>query len=526
MLQVSSCTAQRSKSPELRARDDTQNTRTDYRSHQDTAVLRTTAQEMARDTYDTDATDDRSTSSSTDEQSSDRGGQTDTTVGSGSRRTFLKTSAAVGAGGLALGLGSNSVVAAKVQEKCNTDYGKIDVADRFTLMDNRWGMPAAQQCIWLNDDGSYGYDFDASNTGSGINYPEVFIGTRPWGDDTGVAEFPIQRRNIDELVMEIDADVTISGGEWDWAEEWWLMEQPPSQQTRTHKYEIMLLLDWSDTHNHGPVTKRNAWTDQFGTTVDHWTTYNSGGTSATFYIFRIQGGHNGGKIDMKEIVDYLSNNHGVAGDLYLSGIELGNEYWSGAVGETTYNTFNVTINGSTYTSGSSSSSDPDNSGNTGTPTDPETDPGGSNGQTLVVNDYNGSPAWPGQNDLGQWCGAGSFQNGDGEITNGALEVVYDNGGWFQEQINRDVSEYSTLVLRVKGENGGEEDEILFEMGGVHTMLSNVTGDSIGTSTSDVAIDLQAAGVDRASSALSLRLNFWQGGASTLSQRNPTRIDTD
>jgi hypothetical protein len=46
--------------------------------------------------------------------------------------------------------------------------------------------------------------------------------------------------------------------------------------------------------------------------------------------------------------------------------------------------------------------------------------------------------------------------------------IYDNGGWFQEQINW-----------------------------------------------DVAIDLQAAGVDRASSALSLRLNFCQVGARTL-----------
>jgi hypothetical protein len=452
---------------------------------------------MTRNTKEDDTTDDRSTNSA-----------------SGSRRSFLKTSAAVGAGGLALGL-SNPVMAAKVREKCDTNYGKIDVSNGFTLMDNQWGMPSAQQCIWLNDDGSYGYDFDASNTGGGINYPEVFIGTRPWGDDTGVPEFPIQRQNVDELVMEVEADVNISGGEWDWAEEWWLMEQPPGQQTQTHKYEIMLLLDWSANHNHGPVTKRNAWTDRFGNTVDHWTTYNSGGTSATFYIFRIQGGHDGGKIDMKEIVDYLSNNHGVPGDLYLSGIELGNEYWSGAVGKTTYNTFDVTVNGSTYTSGNSSGGDNSDGGyNGGDDSDGRT---GTGGQTLVVNDYDGVPAWPGQNDLGQWCGAGSFENS--AVQDSALELAYDNGGWLQEQINRDVTEYSTLVLRTKGANGGEESEILFEMGGVSTLLSNVTSDSIGTGFSDVAIDLQAAGVNRSSSSLSLRLNFWQGGTSTLSIEN-------
>jgi hypothetical protein len=246
-------------------------------------------------------------------------------------------------------------------------------------------------------------------------------------------------------------------------------------------------------------------TDDRQYTVDHWATDNSGGTSATFYIFRIHGGHNGGKIDMKEIVDYLSNNHGVADDLYFSGIELGNEYWSSAVGEMTYNTFNITINGSTYTSGSSSSNS-DNSGNT----DPQTD-----SETLVVNDYDGSPAWPSQNDLGQWCGAGSFENGGGTVQDGAVVLEYDNGGWFVEQIQQDVSEYSQLVFRLKGANGGEGDEFTISVGGVTTIFDSVTDNTITTSYSTVAIDMAAAGIDTASVG-ELRLNFWQGGTGTLS----------
>lgn len=53
-----------------------------------------------------------------------------------SRRDFLRAGAAAGAGSLALGM-SETVAAAKVQEKCNTDYGKIDVSQAFTLIDNR-----------------------------------------------------------------------------------------------------------------------------------------------------------------------------------------------------------------------------------------------------------------------------------------------------------------------------------------------------------------------------------------------------
>ncbi|WP_436926912.1 GH12 family glycosyl hydrolase domain-containing protein [Halosimplex amylolyticum] len=465
-----------------------------------------------------------------------------------SRRRFLAASAALGAGALALGTGE-SATAAPVEEKCNTEeFGQIQVADGFALLDNQWGNSDADQCIWLHEDGSYGYDFDASDTGGGINYPEVLVGTKPWGSDTGVDEFPVRRRNVDELVIDVEAEYSQSGGEWDWAEEWWLMEQPPSQETETHQYEVMLLLDWNDQHDHGEVTVEGAWTDQYGNTVDHWTTYGSGGTDATFYIFRIQGGHDGGKVDMTEVVDYLTAEHDVAEDLWLSGIELGNEYWGGCVGETTYETFDVTVNGSTYTSGSDGGDQTSTPTPTETPTDvpddtptdtpddtptdtpddtptdtpddtptqTDTPDGGDPGSALVVNDYDGDPAWDShRNDLGEWCGAGSFENGSGEVRDGALVLEYDNGGWLQEQINRDVSDRETLVLRLSGASGGEESEVQFSMGGVSTLLSEVTSDSVGTSASDVTVDLDSAGVDPSASGLSVRLNFWQGGASTL-----------
>ncbi|MFC6963230.1 cellulase family glycosylhydrolase [Halocatena marina] len=159
----------------------------------------------------------------------------------------------------------------------------------------------------------------------------------------------------------------------------------------------------------------------------------------------------------------------------------------------------------------------DGAGNTsGAVTTTAATDGGSTGG-LVINDYDGSPAWSSNtNDLGQWCGGGSFQNGGGAVSGDALVLEYNNGGWIQEQINQDISDYTTLVLTAKGASGGEESGIQFEMGGVSTSLSNVTTDSIGTSAADVAVDLESAGVDRSASSLSLRLNFWGAGSSTLS----------
>ena len=488
---------------------------------------------MTRD--DTDEPTGESTTSATTTDSGERS-RDRPSVATQTRRRFLLASAGVGLGALALNA-SGPASAATVEEVCNSDdYGSIDVADGFTLVDNQWGNSNADQCVWLNDDGSYGYDFDAAG-GSGINYPEVICGTKPWGTDTGVAEFPIRRRDVDELVIDVEAEYSESGGEWDWAEEWWLMDQPPSQETGTHQYEIMLLLDWNDQHSHGAVEAENVWTDRFGNTVDHWTTYNSGGTNATFYIFRIQSGHDGGRIDLTEIVDYLTAEHGVDESLWLSGVELGNEYWEGSSGETTYNTFDVTINGSTYESGSGTDTptptetptetETETDTETETPTDTETETETDtetetetpSGDALVVNDYDGDPAWSSnRNDLGKWCGAGSFQNGTaggGAVEDGALVLEYDNAGWFVEQVQQDVSDYSTVVLRVSGANGGEESEFLFDMGGARDLLANLTDDSITTSVTDVAIDMDAAGIDPSGGGLSIRLNFWQGGASTL-----------
>ena len=266
----------------------------------------------------------------------------------GSRRDILQAVAAtIGAGAL-VSTTTRSVSAATTTE---SDGGTLDATDVFELLDNQWGNPDAQQSIRVHDDGRYGWDFDATGTSSGINYPEVLVGTKPWGTDTGTSHFPMRRGDVEEFVLDIDAEYDISGGEWDWAQEWWLLEEPPDVETETHQYEVMLLLDWGGGHDHGEPVYTELWTDRFGNTVDLWALYDSGGTQAPFYIFRIQGGHDGGKVDMKPIVDWLTDHEGVREDLLISGSELGNEYWPEAEGTNTLNRFDLTINGETYVSG-------------------------------------------------------------------------------------------------------------------------------------------------------------------------------
>ncbi|MFC7194065.1 hypothetical protein ACFQL4_04375 [Halosimplex aquaticum] len=71
--------------------------------------------------------------------------------------------------------------------------------------------------------------------------------------------------------------------------------------------------------------------------------------------------------------------------------------------------------------------------------------------TLAVHEFDGG-AYPGSNDLGNWAGAGSFENGSGSgaVADGALRLEYDNAGWFASNVTQDVSDYQYLALRVRG----------------------------------------------------------------------------
>ncbi len=286
----------------------------------------------------------------------DGGKNTDATRGGSSRRRFLKASTAAAAGAFALGAGASPAAARRTE--CSSQ-GSLSVGGDFQIINNDWGTQEegadVDMCVFANDDGSYGYEWSTRSAGGSPNYPQALIGTKPWGTDTGVAEFPIRRGEVDQLEIEIDVNQSISGGEWDLAEEWWLMEQPPSQATGTHVHEVMMVLDWGGGHGHY-MEERDVWTDQYGNTIDYWADYDGGGTSADFHIFRVRGGLTSGRVDLTPVIDFLSQRHGVSDDLWLSGVELGNEYWQGAQGDVTFEQFDVTINGTTYASGSSGDS--------------------------------------------------------------------------------------------------------------------------------------------------------------------------
>ncbi|WP_168119961.1 DUF4832 domain-containing protein [Paenibacillus sp. HB172176] len=157
-------------------------------------------------------------------------------------------------------------------------------------------------------------------------------------------------------------------------------------------------------------------------------------------------------------------------------------------------------------SGGGGSTQPPGGGST--PTPPPT------GSGLLLDDFDGSPSWPGSNDLDNWAGANSFTNGAGVIESGALKLQYNNNGWLGTDVNQDLSGYSKMVIRVKGAAGGEQSDFNLSIGGVEKSLESFSGDTITTSYKDIEIDLVANGVNRSAPG-QLTMTFWHGGSGTI-----------
>lgn len=152
---------------------------------------------------------------------------------------------------------------------------------------------------------------------------------------------------------------------------------------------------------------------------------------------------------------------------------------------------------------------------TNTPVAPTATPT-SNGTSLLLDNFDGNPAWPSTNDLGKWTGANSFVNGGGAgaLSSGALALQYNNAGWFGSDVLQDISSKTYLVFVIKGAAGGEQNAFHVILGGVEKTLGAFSGDTLTTSYKTIRINMAAQGINRASPG-QLQLTFWWGSSGTV-----------
>ncbi|GAB3017282.1 cellulase family glycosylhydrolase [Natronobiforma cellulositropha] len=134
---------------------------------------------------------------------------------------------------------------------------------------------------------------------------------------------------------------------------------------------------------------------------------------------------------------------------------------------------------------------------------------------LVINDYEGDPEWPEANKLGNWIGGDGFEAN--EVTGDAtLRFEYDDGGWYGTAVAQDISRYSHLMVRVSGDDGGEEAEVDVAFAGFEGLLSEVAEGHIEAGRmSLVSLDLSGAGESDLEDPGQLRFGFDHGGTGAI-----------
>lgn len=133
---------------------------------------------------------------------------------------------------------------------------------------------------------------------------------------------------------------------------------------------------------------------------------------------------------------------------------------------------------------------------------------------LLLDNFDGNPSWPGANDLGNWAGANGFVNNAGVISDGALTLQYNGSGWFGSDINRDISQYKYLLIKIKGAAGGEQTAFKMRIGNAYKFFSEFTLTPITTDYQYIKIDMIANGVNRSSPG-QLNFEFWFGQSGSI-----------
>lgn len=226
----------------------------------------------------------------------------------------------------------------------------------FELSNNDWGyscdLDSCYQAIILYTDDSYGWEWNRGTTGDNDpNYPEVICGTKPWGTQTEAEIFPVQIKDLNSFDGEMDIGYSVEGDNWNLALEFWLTEQKPGGNDVSGSItdEVMIWLGWGATHD-GGVEEQDVITD--GVNIYDYAQY-SIFSNWDYHQFRISGEQRiPSTIDLKLFVDYIKDRYNLSDTLWVSGVELGNEYWDYTEGACTVKSLSYTVNGETVVSGS------------------------------------------------------------------------------------------------------------------------------------------------------------------------------
>jgi chitinase len=237
----------------------------------------------------------------------------------------------------------------------------------FRVLNNKWGTEEigaqAEQCIFVNQDGSYGWNWNRGDVGSGENpnFPQVEFGINPWGREQDPWEelpsstdaLPLQIRDIQSASMTLRTEGWVNGRH-NLTFETWLVDRDPRTGAEydgsSIVAELMAFFSW--TADYWPETPEASGSfSGSGPAFNFWV--NTAWDEWQYFQARISSGALGTSVntslDIKAYLDWAVS-QGYSQDLWVARFEVGNEIFPNSSGETTIREFTIELNGETYTS--------------------------------------------------------------------------------------------------------------------------------------------------------------------------------
>lgn len=222
------------------------------------------------------------------------------------------------------------------------DWAKLQNAD-FLYENNVWGQGAIKkesrlQCLLkrvVDGEVQYGWRWQwPRGSGDVKAYPEVIYGHKPWFTFSTTPNLPRRISAIDKLSVAYDIEMQ-ARGRYNLAFDIWVTSSDrPTSSAITH--EIMIWVGERTRAWEPYPGKRVSRVTVGGATYDlyikphaEWLTEH-GAPNVVYIAFNARTARLSGSIDLKEFLDYLTDNGHLPADGYVASVELGNEVMHGS----------------------------------------------------------------------------------------------------------------------------------------------------------------------------------------------------
>lgn len=222
------------------------------------------------------------------------------------------------------------------QFKNSADYKSCDESGnekfgKYSLINNKWGAHKIKsgdywQCTYYKD-GVYGWEWEAPSQSFGVlGYPEIWMGEFAWSQKSTVSKpnFYKSLQELKKLNVEYETQIQTDDKKYNLAFDFWL-HSDQIVAVETIAVEVMVWEDYQKFKSHGKLMETIE--TSFGTYDLMVGTMKKPeiGTNWLYIAFIRKEKRTSGKVDLKELIDYLVHKKYISTDLYLSSIEFGTE---------------------------------------------------------------------------------------------------------------------------------------------------------------------------------------------------------